>query len=68
MLHTVQIFFLWHPSNMVQKNGAEVGHYQGKTGFLTSIFAKPFANLWSSNLNRCMILQFVIVCISFDSF
>jgi hypothetical protein len=59
MPYTVQIFFLWHLSNVVQKKGAEVGHFQGKTWFLVIVLQNHSRFLWSSNLES---LYDIAVC------
>ena len=67
MPYTVHIFFSSHLTNIVQKNGAKVGHFQEKTGFHIILLQNHSRVFGCLTLNHCMILQFVIVCISFDS-
>ena len=67
MPYTVHIFFPSHLINIVQINGAKVGHFEEKTDFHIILLQNHSRVFGLLTLNHCMILQFVIVCISFDS-
>ena len=67
MPYKVHIFFFSHLTNIVQKNGANIGHFQETTGFHVILLHNHSRVFGLLTLNHWMILQFVIVGISFES-